>query len=83
MRRHEVTLPDLGLGDRPVVVGLWLARRGGRVSQGDPLVELLAGEALIDLPAPVAGTLVETLVGEDQPVRRGQGLAVIEVDDAT
>jgi len=79
VRRHEVTLPDLGI-DQPARISLWLVRRGSRVNQGDPLVEVLAGSALVDLPAPIAGTLVQTLVGEDEPVRTGQRLAVIELD---
>ena len=76
----ELCVPDLGMGDQPIRVSLWLVRRGAPVVQGDPVVELLAGEATIDLPSPVSGTLARRLVGEDEVVRVGQALAVIEVD---
>jgi len=83
MSRHELKLPDLGLDDQPVVVSLWLVKRGGRVVEGGRLLEVLAGTALVDLPAPVSGTLVETLVGADDVVRVGQRLAVIEADEGS
>jgi pyruvate/2-oxoglutarate dehydrogenase complex dihydrolipoamide acyltransferase (E2) component len=81
MPRHELKLPDLGLDDQRVVVSLWLVKRGARVVEGGRLLEVLAGTAVIDLPAPVSGTLVETLVGTDDVVRVGQRLAVIEADE--
>jgi len=80
MPRHELRLPDLGIDDQPMKVSLWLVRRGSRVVEGEQLLEVLAGSALVDLAAPVSGTLVETLVSEDDPIRPGQRLAVIEED---
>lgn len=81
MPRHEFCLPDLGIDDQPMKVCLWLVRRGARVTEGQPLLEVLAGSAVVDLPSPVSGTLVETLVAEDSPLQPGQCLAVI--DDET
>ena len=81
MSRHEVNLPDLGLGDRPMVAGLWLVMPGNRVEEGDPLLEVSAESVVIDIPAPVDGTLVEVLVSEDEPIETGQLLAVIECDE--
>jgi pyruvate/2-oxoglutarate dehydrogenase complex dihydrolipoamide acyltransferase (E2) component len=78
MSRYYVSLPDLGVDDRPIVASLWLVKLGGRVEAGEPLLEVLAGAATVDLPAPADGLLVETLVAEDEPVRVGQRLAVIE-----
>jgi len=77
---RDLVLPELGLGDRPIKVSLWLVGRGSRVVEGDPLVELLAGEATVDLPSPATGVLVKKLVAEDEPVCAGQRLAVIEAD---
>ena len=81
MCRFEVTLPGLGLEGHTVVVSLWLVSAGSRVSEGQQLVEVRAAEALIDLPSPASGTVVETLVAEDEQVQVGQTLAVIESDD--
>ncbi len=81
MPRHYLTLPDLAAGDRPVIVSLWLVNRGSRVVEGDQLIEILAGEAVIDLPSPATGRLVKKLVAEREPVHTGQRLAVIELDE--
>lgn len=78
MTRHELLLPDLGLGNRPITISLWLVAQGDRVSEGEPVVEIVAGPVVVDLPAPVDGVLVETLVSEDEPLAVGQRLAVIE-----
>jgi 2-oxoglutarate dehydrogenase E2 component (dihydrolipoamide succinyltransferase) len=75
--RHELRLPDLGLGDIPVLVSLWLVDLGAEVIEGDRLLEVVAGSVTVDLPAPASGTLVEVLVDEDEPLRAGQLLAVV------
>lgn len=83
-QRHVVVLPELGLGSRLLVVSLWLVEPGSEVTAGDRLLEILAGEATVDLSAPVSGVFVEALVDDEQPVIVGQPVAVIEAaeDDA-
>ena len=80
MGRHEIRVPDLGIVG-PVTVSLWLAESGSRVVQGDPVVEILAGSAVVDLSAEADGRLAATLAEEDEPVEVGQLLAVIESDE--
>lgn len=72
--RVPLVVPDLRVSV-PVTVSLWLVPRGKRVLAGDRVVELLAGAATIDLEAPVAGTLVEQCVDEDDPVTPGMVVA--------
>ena len=74
-RRCEIVLPELGLGE--VAVSLWLVRPGKEVAEGDRVLEVVAGEVTIDLPAPASGILTETLVAEDETVSTGQVLAII------
>ena len=80
MSRHELILPELGLGRQPIVVSLWLVERGSRVVEGEQLLEVLAGPVTVDLPAVADGVLAETLVEEDDVLTVGQRLAVIESD---
>lgn len=80
MTRHELTLPDLGLPDTPVALSLWLVELGAEVLEGDRVVEILAGAATIDLPAPATGRLVEQLVLEDEILTTGQTLGIIEAE---
>lgn len=75
---HNLIAPDLGIGPGPVTVSLWLVELGGEVAEGAPVVELLAGPAVVDLGAPAAGTLIKRLVDEDDVVRPGQTLGIIE-----
>lgn len=76
--RHVLTLPDLGLPGRLLTASVWLVRRGSEVSEGDRLLEVLAGEVTVDLSAPASGILTEKLVRDDEPIRVGQELGVIE-----
>ena len=79
--RRELTLPDLEIDEGPITVSLWLVERGAAVAQGDPVLEVLAGAAVIDLPAPVDGILAERLVAEDDSIEVGQVLAVFQRDE--
>jgi len=81
MSRQEVTLPDLGTGALPITVGVWLARRGQAISEGEPLLEVVVGSATVDLPCPSDGVLVKRLVEEDEPIQVGQALAVLEREE--
>ena len=78
MPRYDLILPELGIDGQPILISLWLVEPGSRVAEGDPVLEVLAGPATVDLPAPADGLLVETLVEEDDPLTVGQRLAVIE-----
>jgi pyruvate/2-oxoglutarate dehydrogenase complex dihydrolipoamide acyltransferase (E2) component len=83
MMNDELTallLPDLGLGDQPIVLSLWLVRTGSRVAEGEPLVEVLAGAATVDLPSPAAGVLAEKSASAGDVLAVGQRLATIEND---
>jgi 2-oxoglutarate dehydrogenase E2 component (dihydrolipoamide succinyltransferase) len=81
MPRHDLILPELGLGDRPVAVSLWLVEPGTAVTAGDPVLEVLAGSAVVDLPAPATGVLRETFADEDDPLYVGQRLGTIETGE--
>ncbi len=78
MNCEDLVLPDLGLDEQPIALSLWLVKRGGRVVEGEPIAEVLAGEATVDLPAPADGVLAEKLVAEGDSLAVGQRLAVIE-----
>jgi 2-oxoglutarate dehydrogenase E2 component (dihydrolipoamide succinyltransferase) len=70
-------LPELGMGETPVVASVWLVEVGADVIEGERLLEVVAGAATVDLPSPATGRLVELLVDEDDELTVGQRLAVI------
>jgi pyruvate/2-oxoglutarate dehydrogenase complex dihydrolipoamide acyltransferase (E2) component len=73
--RKPVLTPEIGA---PAVLSVWFVRPGDPVYEGDRLVELLIGDATIDVSAPVAGVFVEKKAWPDQPVTAGQVLGYIE-----
>jgi pyruvate/2-oxoglutarate dehydrogenase complex dihydrolipoamide acyltransferase (E2) component len=76
--RLELRLPDLDLPGVLVSACSWHASVGQRVTEGDRLLEILAGDVAVDLPAPASGILVERCVTIDQPLESGQLLARIQ-----
>ncbi len=72
-----LTLPELGLGDRPIVLSLWLLKSGARVAEDEPVVEVMSDGVTVDLPSPADGVLVKKLVADGQRLAVGQRLAAI------
>ncbi len=77
MPHVPLQLPDLDLGEIPVLACSWLAEQGSRVVQGDRLLEVVAGEVSVDLEAPASGRLVQRCVGPEDVLRIDQVLGVI------
>jgi pyruvate/2-oxoglutarate dehydrogenase complex dihydrolipoamide acyltransferase (E2) component len=80
--RVELRLPDLDLGDVPVTASAWHVQTGQRVVEGDRLLEVLAGDATVDLAAPADGVLAARRVEIDERLTVGQVLAEIECPEA-
>ena len=77
-----VVLPELGVdASTEMLVSFWFADEGEVVLEGDRLVEILAGSVTIDVPAPANGRLVELRVAEEDVVRSGDVLALLETDE--
>ena len=74
---RPLRVPELGLPDTDIRLTVWLVPLRTSVTAGDRLVEIVAGDALIDLPAPCTGQLSEKSVGEDSLVQVGQVLGWI------
>lgn len=77
--RRVVTLPKLGDTAEDAVVLEWNVDVGDAVAAGDALLSVETSKVTADVPAPVAGTLVERLVEVDQEVEVGDELCVLEV----
>jgi 2-oxoglutarate dehydrogenase E2 component (dihydrolipoamide succinyltransferase) len=82
MPQHELIIPDLGIEDQPITVSSWLVKRGTRLTEGEPVLEVLCGGVTVDLAATINGILLEKLVSDDEVLKVGQKLAVIETPDS-
>ncbi|WP_405815846.1 2-oxoglutarate dehydrogenase, E2 component, dihydrolipoamide succinyltransferase [Streptomyces sp. NBC_01390] len=73
----DVTLPALGESVTEGTVTRWLKQVGEEVAEDEPLLEVSTDKVDTEIPAPVAGILLEIVVGEDETAEVGAKLAVI------
>jgi pyruvate dehydrogenase E2 component (dihydrolipoamide acetyltransferase) len=73
----SVTLPTLGESVTEGTVTRWLKQPGDTVAVDEPLLEVSTDKVDTEIPSPVAGTLLEIKVAEDETVEVGAELAVI------
>lgn len=74
---ERVTMPALGESVTEGTVTRWLKNVGDRVEVDEPLLEVSTDKVDTEIPSPIAGTLQEILVQEDDTVPVGADLAVI------
>lgn len=75
--RADVTLPALGESVTEGTVTRWLKEIGDDVEVDEPLLEVSTDKVDTEIPSPVAGTLLEIKVNEDDTAEVGSVLAVI------
>ena len=80
MSQVNVTLPSLGddAGDK-ATVSVFFKGVGDDIKEGDDLVEMVTDKATFTVPSPVTGRIVSLEVGEDDIVKVGDTLAIVEV----
>ncbi|MFC4942385.1 2-oxo acid dehydrogenase subunit E2 [Pseudonocardia sp. GCM10023141] len=71
----SVTMPELGESVTEGTVTRWLKDVGDTVAVDEPLLEVSTDKVDTEIPSPVAGTVLELLVGEDEVVEVGGLLA--------
>ncbi len=74
---EHVKMPALGESVTEGTVTRWLKSVGDEVALDEPLLEVSTDKVDTEIPSPVAGTLQEILVEEDETVPVGADLAVI------
>jgi len=76
----EITLPKLGESIVEATVVQWFKKVGDQVSLDEPLLEVSTDKVNSEIPSPVEGIITKILVSEDELVKVGQALAIIETD---
>jgi len=78
----EIELPDLGPdGGDTAAISEWHFEEGEHLDKGDVLLEAISEADTVEIPCPASGVLVERLVEEDDIVRTGDPVALIETDE--
>ncbi len=78
---HEFRLVDIGEGLTEAEIVKWLVAVGDRVVEDQPVVEIETDKAVVEMPAPVTGTVVA--LGGDVGSVISVGEVLIVVDDGT
>src|SRR5690625_6047862 len=79
---EEVLMPALGESVTEGTVTQWLKQVGDTVEVDEPLLEVSTDKVDTEIPSPVAGTVQEIRVQEDETVDVGTVLAVVGSGDA-
>lgn len=70
-----IVMPALGV--MPIELSAWFAEPGDSVYEGDRIVEVCAGAATFDVPAPATGRLASRLAEPRDALEPGQVLGFI------
>lgn len=76
--RFRVKLPRVGETVDEVVIMEWKAALDSEVAAGDVLFRVETDKAIVEVPSPVSGRLVEQSVSEGDEVATGTVVAIIE-----
>ena len=79
---QEVTMPALGESVTEGTVTRWLKAVGESVEVDEPLLEVSTDKVDTEIPSPVAGTVLEITVQEDEDAEVGSVLAIVGSGDA-
>ncbi len=74
---RPVTMPALGESVTSGTVTRWLKQGGDTIEVDEPLAEVSTDKVDTEIPSPVAGTLLEIVVAEDETVAVGATLATV------
>lgn len=81
MARFEFIMPDVGEGLVEVEVVSWLVDVGDTVEENDPVAEVETDKAIVTMPAPATGKIIERLAEEGDRVEVGSLFLVMETED--
>ena len=77
----EFRFPDVGEGIAQGEIVRWLVAQGDQVRADQPLVEVETDKAVVEIPAPRAGTILRLPVAAGKTIQVGEILAVIGDSD--
>ncbi len=71
-------MPDIGEGIAEGEILKWLVKQGDKVSEEQPLVEVMTDKVNVQIPSPWTGTVSKVLVKEGDIVKVGQVIVTID-----
>ncbi|HEX2031294.1 MAG TPA: dihydrolipoamide acetyltransferase family protein [Actinomycetota bacterium] len=80
MTERVFDLPDLGEGLEDAEIVQWKVAEGDTVELNQPLIDVNTAKALVEIPSPFAGRIVELHGGEGDVVKVGAPLVTFDVE---
>jgi 2-oxoisovalerate dehydrogenase E2 component (dihydrolipoyl transacylase) len=80
MSRYVFKLPDIGEGTAEAEIVKWHIAAGDRIEEDQPLVDVTTEKAIVELPAPVSGTIISIHGAVGDKIAVGSDLVVIETE---
>lgn len=77
----ELKVPEVGESITEVMIGTWKKGVGDGVAVDDAIVEIESDKATVELPAPVAGTIVQVFKGSGEKAVVGEVIGHLEPTD--
>ena len=74
----DIVVPTLGESVSDATIARWMKQAGEAIAQDEPIVELETDKVTLEVPSPVAGTLLEIIANEGVTVEVGALLARVE-----
>jgi pyruvate dehydrogenase E2 component (dihydrolipoamide acetyltransferase) len=71
-------MPDIGEGIHEGEIVKWFIKPGDKVQEDDVLCEIQNDKAVVEIPSPVEGTVIEVLIGEGTVATVGQVLVTFD-----
>jgi 2-oxoglutarate dehydrogenase E2 component (dihydrolipoamide succinyltransferase) len=75
--RAPIELPKVGDSAFEGIVGRWLKAVGEQVEEFEPIVEIEGDKAIVEMPSPASGRLVEIVVPSGQRVGVGTVIGIV------
>lgn len=81
MAEYKLLLPAMGESVDEATITQWLKSEGDVIEVDDAVVEIATDKVDSEVPSEISGKLLQKLVEENQVVRVGEPLAIIETED--
>ncbi|HEY2421650.1 MAG TPA: dihydrolipoamide acetyltransferase family protein [Neobacillus sp.] len=74
----QFKMPDIGEGIHEGEIVKWFIKPGDKIQEDDVLCEIQNDKAVVEIPSPVEGTVLEVLIGEGTVATVGQVLVTFD-----
>lgn len=80
MAEIELLMPKMGESVAEATITKWLKAEGDQVEAEEPVIEIATDKVDSEIPAPEDGVIKKILFKEDDVVKVGQAIAIIEIE---